>query len=509
MDINSYVIKMVIVIIFLLVFSKKEITKTNLFILIGSLLTIFMVIDNLLPVGSFNSITNSCINKCNTQSNKEMFRQKQNLTTVNKISQHFTKGVEDNIQTDLSDLKQDDIDSDHGPNQQSLTSDVTEQEQDEVESEYHQYKSHATSDVTEQEQDEVDSEHHQYKSHTTSHVTEQEQDDVESEHHQYKSHTTSDVTEQEQDDVDSEHGNSVVAEQDDIESVYDINQTSPNKSGSSIVNNNQEVSKQSHPTVDINSGTAHSRAAAKATAASNRDIAQRISDASSTSKTGVTVPVTGNGTGASSAAGRSGGSGRSGTGSNQSSDATSAVTTGDDPAVVGATGITESTSRFGSNIPSFSTKEGFSQSLNIDENVQKCEQIYKSTMSRDDKIKQLKENNCEKILLNEQARLKSMSGYVDKSDKILDWFLNNSSNIDQQRKKEYDDIVTDGWKSGWHFSDPTNWFKSDKRYKCYTNTTCKACPLKAETWPVDVMEKDAYQVLPIDDFSQRYNNLTQ
>ena len=180
------------------------------------------------------------------------------------------------------------------------------------------------------------------------------------------------------------------------------------------------------------------------------------------------------------------------------------------PGIVGSTGIMDSINNLGSKISSFGKSvESFSQSTQQHNNVEKCERIYKSSMSRDEKVKELRKNNCEQVLKNEQARLQSMSGYTDKSDKILDWFLNNSSNVDQERKQAYDELVTNGWKTGWHFSDPSNWFKSDKRYKCYTNTACKACPLKAETWPVDVMERDAYQVLPEDDFTRRYNNLTQ
>ena len=183
------------------------------------------------------------------------------------------------------------------------------------------------------------------------------------------------------------------------------------------------------------------------------------------------------------------------------------------PGILGSTGILDSINNIGSkltslgrNVESFSQSE---QSMQSDNSVEKCERIYKSSMSRDEKVKALRQNNCEQVLKNEQIRLQSMSGYTDKSDKMLDWFLNNSNSVDQERKKEYDELVTNGWKTGWHFTDPSNWFKSDKRYKCYTNTACKACPLKAETWPVDVMERDAYQVLPEDDFTRRYNNLTQ
>ena len=480
MELNSYVVKMGIVILFLLFFSKKDITKTNIFVLVGTLLMIFVIIDYLLPTSNFSTITNSCINKCSKGSSKEGFagvsvdeladdvisditedrmRKQDEKDKVNAVLEatHVKKISQVNANKETDHTTQDkssDLISSEMPDQitKEIPDQITREISDPVSSEM-------PDQITREISDPVSSEMPDYISSKTP--------------NQISREIPGYISDEMPDQISREIPEPVSSEMPDYISSEIPDQRPDQRPG-------QRPGQPSGQRPDQRPGQ---RPGQQSEHPPNIPPQIATSIPQSTSPNSATIDPN--------------------TGVRMSTMAPSATPS------PSTTDPSTTTPPLMTSLPMSDNREHFSQVESDLNNVQKCLDIHGLDISDKDKYEQLQNNNCLTKLQSHLDKMKTKEGYIDKSDKILDWFLNNNlNNVDQLKKKKYDDVVSDGWSSGWNFSNPQTWFKRDNKYRCYTSTDCKICPLKSETWPVDVLEKDSYYVLPKDTFRERYEKIT-
>jgi hypothetical protein len=545
MEINSYILKMILIIILLISFSKKEINKVNLFILLGVVLVLFVVIDFMYPVKTVNS--SNCDDKCSN--NKENF---------NQVIENFSSNIE-NIEEDI--LKQKSSDN-FNIKKNSKSIDINDIQDNILENKNLNKKSDLTineiSDINvkkflkkRSQQDSTDKDSTDNDSTGKDSIGKNsigknsigknsnninndiihESNDMNNINEPADSYDSDDSDDGDYRDDQANQDNRVNINKNDVNNIENDNSIN-NINESNVYNDNQN--NQLDPNVIATDHYDYS----KINQPEQRSVDNMLNKGKGGRGSGNDGPG-GSGSGGSGSGG--GGSGNGGSGNDGPGDSGSGnggpgnggpdgIGSGDIVSGNGGSGGSGSDgsgsgeSGSGAN-DSYDkgyddgyddghidgdVKENFQSmgsmgSIADDASLDECLKLAK--MYKEGKLDKYPAECVDK--LESKIQNKSKDGYIDRSKELSDELLklqfDKLNNVDQDRKKQYDEDVLNGWSNGWCFSNPKKWFKNNNEYKCYSDSSCKICPLKAETHPVDLMERDVNKVLPTDEFSERYD----